>query len=762
MAYPVVQSSTHGNGTGTSASITLPSGRATDDILVIAILADDSVNPDSWSFSPPSGWTSLTTSYAGFIGNFFCNMICWKRVDGGESSPVSITLGESEEYCWYCFLIRGAHTITAPDRAAYNGYNGGAGVTAVNPPNNSVSWGAEDNLWLIGEHHNNTGTPTGWPASVTQIGTESKSGGLGVAMAWGYRQYAASSYNPSTFTIGTAAVCFAWNIAFRPSAASPQTISSAGAISSAEAFGTQKINLEVSPSAISSLEAIGSLEIVIANIVSPDGIASLEAIGSLNLAQDRIFLPDGIASAEAFGTQLLNFLLYASSISSAEALGTNKLNFILMPSALDSAEGIGTIILVGGTSVIPIAASADDGYASTGYFGDTDGGYIAGYLEDVLYVAWFRFPVVIPDEAVITEAFLRTVQTQTSAGMQLQIRADDQANPDAPDDWADLDGRSRTTAKADWDSGYGDSDWHDTPDFSNVIQELVDTYDGVSAHLMLIIENDGASGPTNRQTGLTIDSTYVPELHLTWEFQGALQTVIVSAVSSAEEFGTLKNNFSLAMSSISSAEALGTQQLNFILKMTGLETAEALGTQKVNFVLKVTGLETAEALGTNQLNFTINVNGIETNESIGTVLLKLYLLAQSIASLESHGEPQLNYILKVNDISSAESIGSLNVINQQFLITNSILTSEIFGTTVIVFNIAVSGIPSLEEIGSQKINFIIKPNTLISEEMFGTIIVVNRQLILTGDIESLESIGTLTLYQILKKFRIFDGIHIVR
>jgi len=85
----------------------------------------------------------------------------------------------------------------------------------------------------------------------------------------------------------------------------PITISSAGAIASAEALGSPQANLRLALTGIESGEAIGTVLVIPEQFISPDGIASLEALGTVLVIPEQFISPDGIASLEAIGALIL-------------------------------------------------------------------------------------------------------------------------------------------------------------------------------------------------------------------------------------------------------------------------------------------------------------------------------------------------------------------------------------------------------------------------------------------------------------------------
>lgn len=153
-----------------------------------------------------------------------------------------------------------------------------------------------------------------------------------------------------------------------------------GGISSAEAFGTAKLNQQIRPSAIASAEAFGTARlnqqirgtgIAIAEAhgtarvnqqLRPTGIATAEALGTPSLAQQIRAV--AIASAEAFGTPSLPQQVLAAAIASAEAHGTPSLIMQLRPLAIVSAEAFGSPSLAQQIRTMGIASAEAVGLAT--------------------------------------------------------------------------------------------------------------------------------------------------------------------------------------------------------------------------------------------------------------------------------------------------------------------------------------------------------------------------------------------------------------
>lgn len=161
--------------------------------------------------------------------------------------------------------------------------------------------------------------------------TISDAGNIGTAEAFGTPQI-----NLSITAAGAVASAEAFG-----TAKVNQNIAGAGAIASVEAFGTAKVNLSVAPTGITSAEAFGAPTVLIPQTVSPSSIASAEAFGTsrVNL---NIVSAGAIASTEAFGTARANLSIAPSAVASAEAFGTAQINQAITAAGIASAEAFGT------------------------------------------------------------------------------------------------------------------------------------------------------------------------------------------------------------------------------------------------------------------------------------------------------------------------------------------------------------------------------------------------------------------------------------
>lgn len=140
-----------------------------------------------------------------------------------------------------------------------------------------------------------------------------------------------------------------------------------------------------------------------------------------------------------------------------------------------------------------VASGPDDGFGGSRVFTSTASWLEAGSPRTRTgYGAWFRFNgITIPAGAKVTQAHLEIVAGTWKTGTALKIRAEKSADPSPPASVNDLNARRRTTAGVDWDTGYADGAWHNSPDFAPVVQELLNRYRYTgSQSIQVFVDND--------------------------------------------------------------------------------------------------------------------------------------------------------------------------------------------------------------------------------------------------------------------------------
>lgn len=145
-----------------------------------------------------------------------------------------------------------------------------------------------------------------------------------------------------------------------------------------------------------------------------------------------------------------------------------------------------------------IAADADDAlWWSGGYttnIGVTIGNTGAANNNFLRYIN-----VTVPKNATINSAklTLRSNGAYANNTVNARIRAVAEDNPAAPTTFADANGRTRTSASANWPAipAWTNGNDYDTPDFAAVVQEIVNRSGWASGNAMLLyIEDNGTTG----------------------------------------------------------------------------------------------------------------------------------------------------------------------------------------------------------------------------------------------------------------------------
>ena len=182
----------------------------------------------------------------------------------------------------------------------------------------------------------------------------------------------------------------------------------------------------------------------------------------------------------------------------------NKIACLVVLIILMSAVSFSAFAVEGSNNVpnnidVQVNAEADDGFVarSPELFSNDSTGIMIG--TDLKFSSFQRFSnVTIPGNATITKAYITVVPIVTNpVGPRVNISVANDANPSAPISSSDYYDRERTASSVSWNA----SSWYagenkNSTDISNVIQELVDSYDYSSGAPVLIFldAGEGAEG----------------------------------------------------------------------------------------------------------------------------------------------------------------------------------------------------------------------------------------------------------------------------
>lgn len=177
MAFPVREATATTFDIGDPATVNLPASIASGDVLLISILLYTGAIPTT-----PSGWSLLTS----VSGTYW-----YKRTaDGGEGATVTIDLDTSGSYL----------AIAERWSGSSGNVEAATGVTSLDVPSLTPSWGAKDTVWVtslgsqIGVSGDNDSVPP------TNYGNPVERAAGFVGLMTSYRELNATSEDPGSWT----------------------------------------------------------------------------------------------------------------------------------------------------------------------------------------------------------------------------------------------------------------------------------------------------------------------------------------------------------------------------------------------------------------------------------------------------------------------------------------------------------------------------------------------------------------------------------
>lgn len=190
---------------GSSRAITLPSGIALNDLVILTIGSDT----PSVTYSTPSGFTPISGaaySNANGSGNAF-----YRFCDGTETGTATTTSsGSTTRAVGTARRITGADPATAPTATTASGDS-----STPDPPNHTPAWGLEKTLWFAVMNMRAVRTFSSYPTNYTlgQVGATT-----GAMNHWASaRELEATSEDPGSYALtGGASEWNATTIAIKP------------------------------------------------------------------------------------------------------------------------------------------------------------------------------------------------------------------------------------------------------------------------------------------------------------------------------------------------------------------------------------------------------------------------------------------------------------------------------------------------------------------------------------------------------------------
>lgn len=213
--FPVIESVTDTDfGTSvTSMAVNMPATVNSGDRLIALVHYR---NAGTWT-TVPTGWSNLAEQAGGgAVGEM---AIFEKVADGTEDGGTATWItGTGTTAAWQVLRISGAHASTASEVTTTSGDS-----SSANPPSETASWGAENNLWLAVAGHSAASAAafSAEPSGFTGFAQNgASSGGSACSIAHGYNRSAVATYDPGTFTTsGSNRWWAAATIVVRPAAA---------------------------------------------------------------------------------------------------------------------------------------------------------------------------------------------------------------------------------------------------------------------------------------------------------------------------------------------------------------------------------------------------------------------------------------------------------------------------------------------------------------------------------------------------------------
>lgn len=209
--FPEIASSaqtTSGGSSASSIAVTMPSGIAAGDLLIVVLSHGTSLV----TWGTPGGWTALAFGQS--------NAIFYRIATGSESSTYTFTPSVAGILTASAWRITGSHASAAPE---VQSTNSSTSTKNADPPSLTPSWGSAKNLWItvFGVVNNPlslsfTSYPAGYSLNNTAVSSGTSLSGCHFIAA---RKLEATTEDPGTYaTGGNSGRYLVATIAIRPAA----------------------------------------------------------------------------------------------------------------------------------------------------------------------------------------------------------------------------------------------------------------------------------------------------------------------------------------------------------------------------------------------------------------------------------------------------------------------------------------------------------------------------------------------------------------
>jgi hypothetical protein len=299
----------------------------------------------------PTGWNQLIrTTHANFTTEL------WEKLDcTGSESSFQFTSSASECSVNRLFLISGSHATQAAEVTA-------ASIAAndlPDPPSETASWGAEDNLFIaLYGCEARRGLASGYPTnySSNQYAGQNSTGSEGDTVSYGIatRGLAAATDNPGTFTKTGGDRHAAHTVVIRPAApAISQAIGLASETDLAQAITWKKTEQVAQASETDTARAITARKLyAIATAAETDLAQAVTFRFGVRVAIGQSLETDLAQAVTATFTTVIG---QSAETDLAQALGTAKVEQIGLASETDLARALSALL----TYAIGLASETD-------------------------------------------------------------------------------------------------------------------------------------------------------------------------------------------------------------------------------------------------------------------------------------------------------------------------------------------------------------------------------------------------------------------
>lgn len=651
---PVLLRSSSGstvNGNG-PVSVPAPGGVAAGDVLLAIV---NQYATSITSITPPSGWTAVDTMQT-FSTNNSAVQAFYKVATANEPASYTFTGNGTNLFEVAAIVLAYENADNTTPINAY-AYNSGQATSATAA---SISTTVNNCLivTLLGvdssTNINSFTSASGWAVessttvsnaqAVVVAETQATSGSAGGEnIAWD-----STLHNWGGWTLSLAPVPTSSNQSLSPTA-----------IASVEAFGTITVTAAYSVNAsgnnIASAESFGTASIDPEAYITGPPIASSEAFGSDTVIYDQFVSATAIASSELFGSDSLStaYSISATNIASSESFGTDSVTTqsSLSPSSIATLEGLGTDSVTTANSITASAIPSAEAFGIV-----------------VLGAA------IVPSSIASAERFGSDTLTTTASVTVSSIPSAEAFGATTMGTVGSIAPQPITSAES-----FGT--------------------DTVVAGPVTVAENSIPSaesfGTASITTAATISVSSIPSSEA-FGTDRLDRNVTVASIPSSESMGSdsLTVVTVISPSAISSGEAFGTTQITTggSIAVYTIPSAESFGSAVIVYDQKITiaSIGSAESFGSDTVvagAVTVSPPGVPLDSNVWapSVTLVDIIGPTTIASSDHFGLAVIDVSIAVTPISSSESVPAPDVLLNNIFV-DAISSAESFGTAIIGFD----------------------------------------------------------------------------